>query len=90
MHRGAGEPRHQYGYGQYLQRQVPVSHLVIAHPDASGQVDRFSSVMRDISDSVRDRAQTKLDQLRQVSLQLTPPTGSGLVPLPDDEFARTP
>lgn len=40
-----------------------------------------------------DEAETATEvryQKRQVSLQVTPPTGSGLVPLPDDEFARTP
>lgn len=43
-----------YGAGH---RVVPVSHMVIAHRDASGRVARYSAVMRDISDEVQARQQ---------------------------------
>ena len=33
-------------------REVPVSHLVIGHRDASGRLERYSAVMRDISSEV--------------------------------------
>lgn len=36
---------------------VPVNHMVLAHRDATGQVVRYSSVMRDISQTARARAQ---------------------------------
>lgn len=36
-------------------REVPVSHMVIAHRDAQGKVDHFSAVMRDISQAVAAR-----------------------------------
>ena len=33
-------------------RELPVSHMVIGHCDASGHIDRYSAVMRDISSEV--------------------------------------
>ncbi len=36
-------------------RVVPVSHMVIAHRDASGRVARYSAVMRNISEDVKAR-----------------------------------
>lgn len=36
-------------------RRVPVSHMVIAHRGASGRVDHFSAVMRDLSATARAR-----------------------------------
>jgi len=36
-------------------REVPVTHLAIAHHDGDGQVERFSAVMRDISAEVAAR-----------------------------------
>lgn len=37
------------------EREIPVSHMVIAHYDAQGEIVRYSSVMRDISGEVADR-----------------------------------
>ena len=42
------------------QRQIPVSNMVIAHRDDAGKIDRFSTVMRDIS--VEMSAQRQLVQ----------------------------
>ncbi len=39
---------------------LPVSHLVIAHRDANGRIERYSAVMRDISVEVAARAQRLL------------------------------
>lgn len=36
-------------------RVVPVSHMVIAHPDAVGRIARYTSVMRDISSEIANR-----------------------------------
>lgn len=36
-------------------RVVPVNHMVIAHRGADGRVNRYSAIMRDISDEVRAR-----------------------------------
>ena len=44
-------------------RAVPVSHMVIAHRDESGQMVRFSSVMRDIA----DETYAKRDALLQMN-----------------------
>ena len=38
-------------------REVPINHMVIAHRDPSGRVERFSAVMRDISAEVQTRQQ---------------------------------
>jgi diguanylate cyclase (GGDEF)-like protein/PAS domain S-box-containing protein len=38
-------------------REVPISHMVIAHRDRAGRVERYSAVMRDISSEVRAKAQ---------------------------------
>ena len=38
-------------------RKVPVSHMVIAHRDSTGRIDRYSAVMRDISASVEAKQQ---------------------------------
>ncbi len=37
------------------QRELPVSHMVIAHKDAAGRVARYSAVMRDISEATEAR-----------------------------------
>ena len=44
-------------------RVVPVSHMVLAHRDAQGRIDRYSAVMRDISSEV----QAKQELLRQTA-----------------------
>ncbi len=44
-------------------RVMPVSHMVIAHRDASGRVARYSAVMRNISDEVKARQ----EMLRQAA-----------------------
>ncbi|MBC7995925.1 MAG: PAS domain S-box protein [Rhizobacter sp.] len=41
-------------YGAH-RRVVPVSHMVIAHRDASGRVARYSAVLRNISEDVKAR-----------------------------------
>ena len=43
-------------YGE-RRRKMPVSHMVIAHRDGSGRIDRYSSVMRDISAEVETKRQ---------------------------------
>jgi diguanylate cyclase (GGDEF)-like protein/PAS domain S-box-containing protein len=44
-------------------RELPVSHMVIAHRDATGRVARYSAVMRDISAA----AQARQDMLMQTA-----------------------
>ena len=39
------------------QKEIPVSHMVIAHRDAAGQVDRYSAVMRNIASEVEAKQQ---------------------------------
>ncbi len=46
-----GETTVQIGGG----RVIPVNHLVIAHRDAGGRIERFSAVMRDVSREVEAR-----------------------------------
>lgn len=46
-----------------LGRVVPVSHMVLAHRDAQGRIDRYSAVMRDISAEVL----AKQELLRQTA-----------------------
>ena len=41
-----------YGAGR---RVVPVSHMVLAHLDSNGKIDRYSAVMRDIRASIRSK-----------------------------------
>ncbi len=41
-------------YGQH-KREIPVSHMVIAHRDGAGKIERYSTVMRDISVEVRSK-----------------------------------
>ena len=50
-------------------RVVPVSHMVIAHRDASGRVSRYSAVMRDISTeaAARQELQRQSATLRSVA-----------------------
>ena len=45
-------------------REVPVSHMVIAHRDHNGRIDRYSGVMRDIS----AQAQAKRELQRQTDI----------------------
>ena len=49
-------------YGANRQ-EIPVSHMVIAHRDERGRVERYSAVMRDITVDTND----KLDALRQIN-----------------------
>ncbi|MEO8155309.1 MAG: PAS domain-containing protein [Rhizobacter sp.] len=42
------------------QRVVPVSHMVISHPDASGRTARYSAIMRDISEETKARNQLRV------------------------------
>lgn len=50
-------------------RELPVSHMVIAHRDRDGRIDRFSAVMRDISAelSVQEQEQRHAATLRSVT-----------------------
>lgn len=50
-------------------RVVPVSHMVIAHRDATGQIDRYSAVMRDVSAEVEaaEATQRQAATLRSVT-----------------------
>ncbi len=41
-------------YGQH-KREIAVSHMVIAHRDGAGKIERYSTVMRDISVEVRSK-----------------------------------
>ena len=51
------------------QRVVPISHMVIAHRDGNGRVERYSSVMRDISAQARakQQAQRQTATLRSIT-----------------------
>ncbi len=51
------------------QRVIPVSHMLIAHRDAAGQVQRYSAVMRDITAIVNARQQLmqQAETLRSVT-----------------------
>ena len=44
-------------------REIPVSHMVIAHRDRNGRIEHYSAVMRDVS----EQARTKSDLQRQTS-----------------------
>ena len=44
-------------------REIPVSHMVIAHRDGHGRIEHYSAVMRDVS----QQAQSKNDLQRQTS-----------------------
>lgn len=48
-------------------REIPVSHMVIAHRDGAGKIERYSTVMRDISVEVS----AKRELLRQTSILLS-------------------
>ena len=50
-------------------REVPISHMVIAHRDADGRIDHYSAVMRDISAEVEaeQSAQRQAATLRSVT-----------------------
>ena len=50
-------------YGEH-QREIPVSHMVIAHRDGNGKIERYSTVMRDISGDVA----AKRDLARQTGI----------------------
>ncbi|CAN5680734.1 hypothetical protein BH11PSE8_BH11PSE8_42050 [soil metagenome] len=49
--------------------ELPINHMVIAHRNESGEVERYSSVMRDISDATRDKREVRrqMDILRSVT-----------------------
>lgn len=51
------------------QRIVPISHMVIAHRDRNGRVERYSSVMRDISAQAhaKQQAQRQTATLRSIT-----------------------
>jgi len=51
------------------QRQIPVSHMVIAHRDGAGQSERYSTVMRDVS--VEVEAQRQLAQQTAILRSVT-------------------
>ena len=45
-------------------REIPVSHLILAHKDAAGDVEYLSTVMRDISDQKHVEAAMQLSEAR--------------------------
>ncbi len=47
-------------------KEIPVNHMVIAHLDASGRIDRYSAVMRDIS---RELQAKRLEQRLAATLR---------------------
>jgi diguanylate cyclase (GGDEF)-like protein/PAS domain S-box-containing protein len=49
-------------------RIVPVNHLLIAHKDAGGEVQRYSAIMRDITDVIEARRALKLQSATLASV----------------------
>ena len=55
-------------YGAQKQ-EIPVSHMVIAHRDAQGRIERYSAVMRDIAVETQDKQEAlrQMNTLRSVT-----------------------
>jgi two-component system NtrC family sensor kinase len=53
-------------------REIPVHQLILAHPDATGKIDFYSTIMRDISETRRqaDELRRAYDELKRTQEQM--------------------